>query len=330
LASKPATRDEIIRRARKYKLDPAAVLAVAMGEGGLQNRQGDVGDLAGGGSYGPFQLYAQGALPKRFRGKPQQADAWAWSPAGIDYALRKMKEAGAAGLKGEAAVNAIVRRFERPADTDGSVQRAVARLSSIGPVQAPLRATGKQPGVRQLAAAAPSPGPAQLTLNALFKKAGLPPIAGLGDTMIGPNPAVTSSQQIAPGPKLQPIPAAVKKGKVPKLPRVQRMVSLIDYASQLGLSVRENPYVDGVDPVHTEGSHHYQTIGKHKGKPVGRAIDVSGDPAKLRAFFAYAEQFAGKGLNDLFYDPMKYSYDRGKRWNKTIGGHGSHVHLSVL
>jgi hypothetical protein len=48
-------------------------------------------------------------------------------------------------------------------------------------------------------------------------------------------------------------------------------------AQSLGLSVREYSPLDKVDPVHTEGSLHYQYGGK-------RAMDVSGDPAAMRKF----------------------------------------------
>jgi murein DD-endopeptidase MepM/ murein hydrolase activator NlpD len=113
--------------ARRYGVDPRAALVVAPGEGGLVNRPDDIGDVAGGGSYGPFQLYAQGALPRQYRGNPQAADAWAWSPQGIEYAIRKMAEAGARGLQGPAAVEAIIRRFERPAKPDASVAAALER-----------------------------------------------------------------------------------------------------------------------------------------------------------------------------------------------------------
>jgi len=102
-----------------------------MGEGGLRNRAGDVGDLAGGGSFGPFQLYTKGALPAQYRGRPRQADAWAWSPAGIDYAIRQMSQAGARGKKGHSAVDTIVRKFERPADPDTSVRKAIGRYGGI-------------------------------------------------------------------------------------------------------------------------------------------------------------------------------------------------------
>jgi hypothetical protein len=107
------------------------------------------------------------------------------------------------------------------------------------------------------------------------------------------------------------------------------MVTAIQKAQQMGLNVTENPYTDGTIGKHVKGSDHYRVIGKRKGKKVGAGVDVSGDPAAMRAFFQWAERYAGKGLNDLFFDPAGYSYDRGKRWDKTIGGHGDHVHFSV-
>lgn len=130
--SKAPSAEYIIRNlAAEYGLDPDAVVAVALGEGGLVNREGDIGDLSGGGSYGPFQLYAQGALPARFRGNPTLADTWAWSPEGIAYALSRMVQAGARGLRGPAAVETIIRRFERPADPNTSVARALARYRQL-------------------------------------------------------------------------------------------------------------------------------------------------------------------------------------------------------
>ena len=122
----------LIRRlAPRYGIDPVAAIAVALGEGGLQNRANDIGDQAGGGSYGPFQLYAQGALPSKYRSNSQLADQWAWSPEGIKYALSRMQAAGAGGLTGPAAVNTIVRKFERPRYPDKSVAAALARLGSV-------------------------------------------------------------------------------------------------------------------------------------------------------------------------------------------------------
>ena len=128
---RPKPRRVIVRKARRKGLDPRAVISVAMGEGGLRNRRNDIGDLSGGGSYGPFQLYARGALPARFRGRPRAADRWAWSPAGIVYPLNQMVKAGARGKKGHQAIETIIRKFERPADPDSSVRNAKRRYGSV-------------------------------------------------------------------------------------------------------------------------------------------------------------------------------------------------------
>lgn len=106
--------NHILRLSRMYNIDPAAAVAVAGVEGGVG--YGAVGD--NGTSFGPFQLHVGGALP-------QGKDAsWANSPAGLEYAIRKMAESGAGGLTGQAAVNAIVRNFERPANPDAEVAKA--------------------------------------------------------------------------------------------------------------------------------------------------------------------------------------------------------------
>ena len=69
------------------------------------------------------------------------------------------------------------------------------------------------------------------------------------------------------------------------------MLALIRRALRMGLSVRENPYTDPVDPVHTKGSFHYSNFkGSYNGKKLGEAIDVSGDPAKLRRYFRFARR----------------------------------------
>lgn len=116
MAVDPRLRQEIVSYARRYNLDPQAVLSVGWAETGL--RRHAVGDR--GTSFGPFQLHQGGALP-RGKGLP-----WAGSTAGIHYAVRKMAESGASGLSGRRAVDAIVRRFERPADPTSEVGRAMA------------------------------------------------------------------------------------------------------------------------------------------------------------------------------------------------------------
>lgn len=95
-------------------------------------------------------------------------------------------------------------------------------------------------------------------------------------------------------------------------------------AQKYGLSVREHPAFDKVDPVHTKGSYHYQ-----KGRKGGRAVDVSGDPAKLRRFYADITRRHGRRLTEAFHDPAGYYVKHGRRVKGAIGGHGSHAHFAV-
>ena len=136
----PSVRDLIVAYAKKHRIDPRAALAVAQGEGGLVNREKDRGD--GGRSFGAFQLFEEGELPRHLVGKPDRADAWAWSPAGIEHAIRRMAETGARGLRGPAAVEAIIRKFERPADPDSSVRNALGRYGGSLVGTAPNVANG--------------------------------------------------------------------------------------------------------------------------------------------------------------------------------------------
>lgn len=107
--------------ARQLGLDPRAVKAIGMVEGGL--RRNAVGDH--GTSFGPFQLHVGGALP---RGRNA---AWAGSNEGILYAMRQMAGSGARGQSGRAAVEAISRRFERPADPGSEISRAMGYYGRV-------------------------------------------------------------------------------------------------------------------------------------------------------------------------------------------------------
>src|SRR5499427_10888405 len=109
-------------------LDPRAVMAVSAQEG----LGGGIGDY--GTSFGPFQLHWGGAYPSFApQGNPQAAQAWAWSPAGIDYALGQIQSV-AGGLQGAPAVTNIVSRFERPANIPREISGA---LSAYGGVPVP-------------------------------------------------------------------------------------------------------------------------------------------------------------------------------------------------
>lgn len=162
----------------RARLDTRAVLAVAAQEG----LGGGIGDR--GTSFGPFQLHRGGALPASI---PLSAgQAWAWSPAGIDYALSRIASV-AGGQSGGQAVANIVHRFERPANPGGETSRALASLGL--PVSA---ASGYQTGgsastgaVGSLAGAGTGPDAlAALLLSRVFQP---PPVDVAGTAE---NPAV--------------------------------------------------------------------------------------------------------------------------------------------
>lgn len=105
----------IRRGARARGVDPDAAVQVASVEG-LSGRVGD-----GGHAFGPFQLNDAGGV---ITNRPGNHRAFAESRQGIDFALDEIAKV-AKGLRGEAAVRAIVTKFERPADPSGEIQRAL-------------------------------------------------------------------------------------------------------------------------------------------------------------------------------------------------------------
>lgn len=107
--------------ARRYGVDPRAALAIASVEGGFHGSVGDNGT-----SFGPFQLHEGGALPAG------RGNAWANSPAGIQYALQHIASV-ARGLHGRAAVSAISSRFERPANVPAEIAKAMGRYGGSIP-----------------------------------------------------------------------------------------------------------------------------------------------------------------------------------------------------
>jgi hypothetical protein len=68
----------------------------------------------------------------------------------------------------------------------------------------------------------------------------------------------------------------------------EAMLRSIKKAQSLGLSARENPYTEPVDPVHTTGSFHYQLFpGRFDGKQLGKGLDVSGPSEKMAEYFRW-------------------------------------------
>lgn len=117
----PAQRVEFLAQgAWRRGLDPGAVLADATGEGGFTPAlPGD-----GGTSFGPFQLHQGGELPAGIS-DPQ---SWSWSPAGMNYALDRIKGV-AYGLTGQEAITQIVQRFEQPANPSAEISKDIAEYN---------------------------------------------------------------------------------------------------------------------------------------------------------------------------------------------------------
>lgn len=112
----------IVKGSIGRNLDPAAVISVALQEGGFHGAIGDSGT-----SFGPFQLHINGALPQAVAAQGAgYAQYWANSPAGIDYALSQIQKV-AGGKSGGDAVARIVYSFERPHDP-GSEAAAAANV----------------------------------------------------------------------------------------------------------------------------------------------------------------------------------------------------------
>lgn len=277
----------------KRGLDPAAVLAVARQEG----LGGGIGDQ--GTSFGPFQLHVGGAFPSGVRGNRQ---AWAWSPVGLNYALSRIASV-AGGLHGGEAINAIVRRFERPAAPDNEVAGALAAYGQTPSAGIPAG----NPLLGSSAVSAPINGSNPL-LDAVLHNRDLLPVIRRNAIMASANPLGGSGFTPKPLPYTQgtPNPVSGLPGILGQIvpaellnegtggathstgPHIhvaytnpQAVLAAIRLAQSLGLSVGENPYVGGVDPVHAKNSYHYRTFpGLYSGKHLGEAIDVSGKNAQ--------------------------------------------------
>jgi hypothetical protein len=120
MAGQPSLAQLLAAQLARYPtLDPKAVLAVAAQEG----LGGGIGDQ--GTSFGPFQLHYGGAYPSSAPQGAQASQQWAWSPAGLQYALSRIASV-AGGLHGAQAVANIVSRFERPANPGREIAGALA------------------------------------------------------------------------------------------------------------------------------------------------------------------------------------------------------------
>lgn len=135
-----ALEDYLRQQAVRRNLDAAALISVVEGEGGFNGAVGDNGT-----SFGPFQMHWGGAMPRQYVGNYQASKTFANSPAGINYALAQIGSV-AAGLRGDAAIQAIVARFERPAAPAPEIAADEQRIGQpvrVGPPTRPSRPTGE-------------------------------------------------------------------------------------------------------------------------------------------------------------------------------------------
>lgn len=215
----------------------------------------------GGTDWSPWSAYKSGAY-KKFLGQP----AALLGELGADGASEAPAAAAAAVSPGhdprQVALSLLAQR--RPSRRRGLIQELAGRQDA--PAEAVME-SGPEPG----------------------RTGGAPagPMGGLRELFYDPKGGYDEGKFIGPiGGHGRHMHAAVDN---PKL-----MLWLIKDAQRRGLSVRENPYTDPVDPVHTKGSFHYSNFpGRYDGKPLGRAVDISGDPAKLAALWDIVLRRAG-------------------------------------
>lgn len=315
-----ANRQDWIRQIRRLApglhLDPRALLAVASTEG----LSGGVGD--GGHAFGPFQLNDAGGV---ITGRAGNHRAFAESPQGIRWALEQIAQV-AKGLHGQEAVNAIVRRFERPKDPDSEVRNALAAMSGFGTDGTPPEPSRALSGpVSAPQGQNPDPARLQLLSNVLMRRH--PGLAKLGPQAVGGLLDARMSQpdtsrQDSSEPRT-PVAASAQdrtehasgalaeafydplgswdNGKFGgpighhsdhvhlSITDPQAMLEAIRYAQAHGLHAGENPYLDHVDPVHVKGSFHYKTFaGKYNGRQLGEGLDVSGDAKRMADYYRWA------------------------------------------
>jgi hypothetical protein len=290
-ASHPGTAQDI---------DPQADIAVARGEG----LSGLIGD--GGHAFGPHQLNnAGGVITGKFQGRtPEQINQWAWSPAGIDYALQGISRV-AGGKHGGDAINAIVRGFERPADPNTNVSRA---LAAYGKTSAPQGAAPMSPALpASPSGAAPGGNPLLAQLIASTNEmVGLPASPALGSLLTN-------------GPTSNP-PAPLSPAAATRTVAPAQGGTLDSLLGRFGLSdAVTSGYRSPADNRRVGGS----PTSLHMSN---RARDVNPSDPDFGKLVSYVKQNPG-AVSEFFYDPLGWYAKNGRIVKGAIGGHGDHAHI---
>lgn len=326
---------QVIRAyAPKFGLDPRAVLAYALTQGGTS--WGAVGDQ--GTSFGPFQAHIGGAAGRR---SPAQAAAWANSPAGLIQMMGMMARAGATGKTGPEAAAYIVgpsfgrganpasdmakarAAYPRAAALMGGSSEGVAPPMSTSPAATPF-SRGNAGGIDRTQV-----GLALMDAIRSSRRTGKTDLSGVFDTVrtLQAQAAAQPIQGAAPVdvPAAEPVPAVVQTAAAPG----QISAAVGSLASKFGLNVTSGYrsvakqaalYAGRSAPgsVAAPGKSYHNS---------GRAIDVTPNAAALRFLayaFAHPEQFT-----EVFYDPAGKYIKNGKIVQGAIGGHSDHVHIAI-
>lgn len=324
--------------AKRYGLDPAAVVAYALTQGGTG--WGAVGD--NGTSFGPFQAHIGGAAGNR---SAKEAAAWANSPQGLSEMMGMMSRAGASGRRGpDAAAYIVGPSFGRGANPPedmrrarAAYQRAAQLVGGGSPPQPPPTPFPRGNGVPD-ASRVPQPGmtdpSARMALIQQVQKIGrgkfdLSNVLALMQQARAASPAPEASAPAATaappaGGAGSPIPA----GPSLEAPPGEVDPSLIELAKGYGLKV-----TSGFRSVEKQarlyaGRSAPGSVGA-PGKSYhnyGRAIDVAVDPAAMQ-FLAYAKKHPEQ-FREVFYDPAGWYIKNGRIVHGSIGGHSDHVHVA--
>lgn len=260
-------------------IDPAAELAVTRQEG----LSGGIGD--GGHAFGPNQANDAGGtltgkLPSNWT--PQQKNAWAWSPPGLDFQLSGVA-AASGGQHGARAIENTIRKYERPADPNGEVARA---LGQSGGGAAPGAGPSPQSG------AATPPVSNQGSSRQAFARALLGAISPTG-TLNDPTAFVGALQQrqapqaqaFAPSPMVSAAGGAPSAGGLASVGGVQVDPSIAGQVQQIIGRF-------GVHP--TSGyrsADHNAAVGgaPHSDHLTGDAVDFGGNPSQLAALYKWSQ-----------------------------------------
>lgn len=305
----PDVRSQILRameREARHISDPKAkqvfrrsVVQTGLVESGLSNPAGGDADSAGW-RQERASLYPNptniAASMRRFRQEFQQH----YTPGEKSYDVAARVQRPAAEYRG--------RYKDRAREAEGILKGlgAVAPASTSNPQSRPAAAESDNTDQRR-----------QILAQYLLNR-------GQPNNLLATVAAVRGLENTSqPGPAATPT-APKRSGSGTGQTNIEQLLRVA--AKDFGLTVREHPAFDPVDPVHTKGSYHYR---KAKGS-AGAAGDLSGPPDRMAAFAAYVSRNYGKDVEELIWRGSRpQTIKKGRRVPaNTFTGHQTHVHVA--